>query len=230
MEYKKIKWEGRYLKVRHEHLIGFLNPDMSVALPAQYHAIHSFHENLALVSDGGLYGYIDTNLQIVVSPFYDDAEDFQDGMAIVRGSKRMGVLGIDGQPIVPLIYSSLKRLGPPGKMAAFRYSNSNRGIFDTLDLRRFIPKEEAPKMERALSQLKKLEEKYQLDEIKPSSEGILVGKYHRLYGLIDRSGIVQYEPVFEKVDYVQGLYRVVSGGNVGYMDGEGSWIWELRKE
>ena len=59
-----------------------------------------FSDGLAIVRDvGGRFGYIDTSGNVVISPTFDYAYDFNEGVAIVQRGGQHFLIGKDGTPI-----------------------------------------------------------------------------------------------------------------------------------
>ena len=58
--------------------------------------------------DGNLWGYADTNLNIIIKPEYSEVSGFVMEYAQVRKEKFWGVLNVKGEEIIPAIYEVLK--------------------------------------------------------------------------------------------------------------------------
>ena len=79
--------------------------------PIHFDKMHSFSQNRMAVSLHGKSGYIDGTGQMVITPKYGNAYNFENGLAIVSNNKnakdgtyRMGVIDLSGKEIAPPIY------------------------------------------------------------------------------------------------------------------------------
>lgn len=69
----------------------------------------SFNEGLAVICTGALeegakYGYINTKNKIVISPKFENAGDFSEGIAPVCIADKWGYINEKGEIVIPLIY------------------------------------------------------------------------------------------------------------------------------
>lgn len=61
----------------------------------------------------GLWGYLNSKAQKVIPARYSNAEDFQDGYAIV-GKDGTGLIDTNGSTVIPVVYRSISRTGYSG--------------------------------------------------------------------------------------------------------------------
>ena len=65
-----------------------------------------FSEGLAVVGVGyNLEGYIDTNMNTVIKPQFDEAKDFHEGMAAVRKGSDWGYINTSGNLVIPFQFN-----------------------------------------------------------------------------------------------------------------------------
>lgn len=69
--------------VKEDSLYGYINTDGDYVIQPQFKHAWSFHDGAARISDGKYFFYIDKDGEIFPG-FYDDAEDFSEGLALVK--------------------------------------------------------------------------------------------------------------------------------------------------
>ena len=65
---------------------------------------HGEEDGTFAVRKNGLWGFIDTNGNEIITPQYEDYDSFNDGIAIVRKNRKRGYINKLGQEITPLKY------------------------------------------------------------------------------------------------------------------------------
>ena len=65
---------------------------------------HGEEDGTFAVQKNGLWGFIDTNGNEIITPQYEDYDSFNDGIAIVRKNRKRGYINKLGQEITPLKY------------------------------------------------------------------------------------------------------------------------------
>lgn len=75
-----------------------------------YEDAFNFNENMAAVKINGLYGYINNEGTLIISPEYEAAEYFNKGIAIVKKNNFYGAIDINNNIIVPLQYEELSMI------------------------------------------------------------------------------------------------------------------------
>jgi hypothetical protein len=77
--------------------MGLVSPEGKLLLKPQYNFIGFFSEGRAVFQDkNGAYGYIDETGAVVIAPVYENAEDFKDGVAIVKKNDQNLLIRPDG--------------------------------------------------------------------------------------------------------------------------------------
>lgn len=72
-----------------------------------YEDAFSFNENMAAVKINGLYGYINNEGTLIITPEYEAAEYFNKGIAIVKKNNFYGAIDVNNNIIVPFQYEEL---------------------------------------------------------------------------------------------------------------------------
>ena len=81
------------------------------AIPPKYYFAKSFSENLAAVSDGNCYFYINTKGETVFPDLcVSDAGYFSNGLAIINNNGRMGILKNTGEYLLAPQYEKLTKI------------------------------------------------------------------------------------------------------------------------
>lgn len=78
--------------------------------------------------DGNLWGYSDTNANIVIQPRYEEANPFTRGYALVVNQKRYGVVNMQGKVVVPIQYEAIQDCCFSPFLTAVQ--NGNKGLVE----------------------------------------------------------------------------------------------------
>jgi hypothetical protein len=107
------EYAGALYAVKKNGKWGYLNNNLEMAIPAQFHHAEEFNEGMAsvsgLVNNGNgepkeLYGSIDTTGKLIVAFKYDKIYDFSEGMAAVVKNGKYGYIDKTGTELVPPQY------------------------------------------------------------------------------------------------------------------------------
>ncbi len=135
------------------------------------------------------YIYITETGEPAFSRKFSSVSDFFNGVAIVSRNKKYGVIDINGNTLIPLIYNSVQRLPKSGNYVA--YTTKNKGM--VLYNKRF---------EIILQRAK-------YTEIHDFNEGYAAVKAGGLWGYIDSTGRQIVKPTFRKAyEFRNGLAKV----------------------
>ena len=87
-------------------ILGYVDVEGTLIIPAQFKAAGDFHEGLAYVMDAEseLFGYIDTTGQMVIEPRFDNAKDFSYGLAGVSLDGVYGFIDKRGNFVIEPIF------------------------------------------------------------------------------------------------------------------------------
>ena len=95
---------------------GFINKKGETVIPFKFQSQAGpteFHEGLCAIGISKrdvLFGhterntFINTKGEVVISGFFDDAEDFKNGVALIKKSGKYGYINHDGDIIIPCVY------------------------------------------------------------------------------------------------------------------------------
>ena len=94
---------------------------------------YNFHEGLVLMhlvlQDGDKWGFIDKFGKVVIPFIYEDASDFDEGLASVRRDGKYGFIDKSGRTIIPFIYNNVK-IGFHDGIAIVGDKNGKQGVID----------------------------------------------------------------------------------------------------
>lgn len=106
------------VQMNDSYLYGFLDTKGNVAIEPAYNNVSWFYEGLAAVCKniGGAkrYGYIDKNGKAITSFVYEEAKDFQSGVARVKSNGKFGLIDKFGAPITECVYDYISDFANDG--------------------------------------------------------------------------------------------------------------------
>lgn len=165
-----------------------------------------FHEGLASVQIDGLFGFIDTNGNIVVEPQYSDAYSFSEGYAVIDRDGLWGYIDKTGKVVVEPIYRRADNFHEG--LACVVDNESNRSGFIDTDGNVVID--------------------FQYKEAGSFHEGLAYVKDEesKLYGYIDTKGnlVIPYKFNYGEDFSEDGIALVYTDVGGGYIDTEEKWI------
>lgn len=168
----------------------------------KYDKLYSFHEGLARVCKDNKYGFIDKKGQEIISCKYDDADDFDGGIAIIKISGKKGGINVNGNIVIPAIFdvihwNSKDSLHPAKKDEKWGYINRQGKIAIRFDF----------------------------DFCGRYEEELAAITQNGKIGFIDKSGIIaipcQYDELYNGIGFSEGLVGVRKGKQWGYIDKSG---------
>lgn len=105
---------------------GFVNEDLEIVIPYNYHAVYSFIDGYAEVKKDGRYGIIDTRNRIIVPIIYRNIIRFQDWFKVLGDDNRSyGAYNNKLKLIIPVIHDNVFEqygvliVGKDGKYGAY---------------------------------------------------------------------------------------------------------------
>lgn len=197
---------------------------------------------LAVISDGNdKYGYVNKKGKIVITPKFDKAWQFQDGLALVQWGKKWGYIDLTGNFAIKPIYDEawgfsdgLAKVQKNGKVGfintkgkvviPIKYDNSYHWFDDGLTA--VSNKGKWGIINTKGKFITALEYDYATS---PSGERILVGKRQKdgtlLYGFLTMAGKVAITPQYEEAEeFSQGTAWVVKGGDGFFINKQGKMV------
>jgi hypothetical protein len=179
-----------------------------------------FSEGLMPMFKDGKWGYVNKDLQFVIPPQYDNADEFSEGRAAVTINRKSGFIDVYGAVVIPLKYDGVLRFRDglarvlistpngtyrdehgPGIKYAERYGFVDRDGNEVIGL--------------------------QFKEATNFSEGfaLAVPANSKLWGVIDKRGNFVSPPEFESAaEFSDGLAPAWMKQKCGYIDTSGKWV------
>lgn len=222
-----------------------------------YRSVNSFREGLAVAcAFNNKYGYIDIDGRTRIAPVFDNAEDFREGLAVVRINNKYGYIDIRGKTRIQCRFERAE--GFHNGLAAVNIGGSVDQSYDhrweyTCDyggkwgfinkngefLVNPIYQAVLPFNEHLASVAMNNKWGYidsggtvtidfQFDDAGPFSEGLANVKINNRWGFIDATGRLRIPPAFKATG---GFYKGIApaanhDGKWGCIDNTGSWIIE----
>ncbi len=163
---------------------------------------YAYHGGLAVLPAGGKYGLIDKAGAVVVDPIYDEIRIRAKNLWTVSKDGKMGVIGSDGQFILPLEYENVWIHGTDGITVARAEDHSqSRYDYDGTLLDEFIFDEV-------------YEMAYYINEFdaegnqKKAVDDMMKYSANNYYGLITRDGVPVTPPLYSDIECVKpGVYQ-----------------------
>ncbi len=151
------------------------------------------------------YGFIDTTGKIKITPQYNDAGRFSDGLAAVKLGKHWGYINDKGAVVIPLQYQSAKDFSDG--LAAVRWGKL-WGYVDRSGNCCILPR---------------------FNEANKFHNQIAIVSTGYKFGLIDRGGRLLVPLSASKISIdSQGIARILIDGKVGLMADSGKWICQPK--
>jgi hypothetical protein len=100
-DYEYVGWmsQGR-ARFRKNNEWGYLTPQGTVAIEAQFDDARDFCEGLAAVTKYGRQGFCDPNGKLVIPMVYDATMNFRNGWAPARQKNRWGFIDTSGKWVI----------------------------------------------------------------------------------------------------------------------------------
>lgn len=194
----------------------------------------------------GKWGYVNSSHCWVISPEFDNAVHFREGLAGVwspRGPVFGGFIDITGRILFHAPLSADQFSGGLAKTSGPTQNTIRMGFIDkTGRLAIKLQFDEAKDFSEGLAAVgigdnvmtrkwgfidktSKFVINPQFDEVGSFSEGLALVRIDNLYGYIDRAGILAIAANFESAgEYRDGLANVRAGGKWGYIDKIGDFV------
>lgn len=199
---------------------GYVDKTGKFAFTTDSSVLHGgeFHEGLAVVSLAGRpqpsYSYINKDGKQAFPAEFQGAEDFSDGMALVRSN-------VDGKRVCGYIDKSGKLVIKPQFHQGGPFSEGLAAVF--------VREEDLPGQDRR-------DRKSETDESRSHRQqgdsGNIPEDLHPdiapagKWGYIDTTGKFIISPVFDSADvFHHGLARVRREKHYGFIDKNGAWVW-----
>lgn len=201
-----------FVRIGRNNKWGFIDDETrTLAIDFQFEGIGHFSEYLspaAIIQNGTKkWGYIDTLGQWIVTPRFDDAKDFSEGLAGVKVDGFWGFINHSGQFVIPPQFSDV-----------YDYSEGLVGVFDKEKKFEYIDKVGNVAIKRS-----------EIADGSSFSNGLARVWVNFEVGFIDKEGNYAIQPLYGNAqDYSDGIIAVKVGsffkGKWGYIDKNNNMI------
>ncbi len=100
---------GGLIRVEKGMNTGFLDTDGNEVIPCivDYAKVADFSCGLAAFQEtsGGLWGFLDASLNVVIPPNYEEVSDFAEGFAVVKRNDLYGFINVQGEEVITPKYA-----------------------------------------------------------------------------------------------------------------------------
>lgn len=203
---------------------------------------------LVRIESKGKYGYADANGKKIIPLRYDKAEEFLDGLALVKLSNKYSYIDTSGKNVIALNYEFI---GDFSDGLALVKLNGKYGYIDTRGKKVISPKyNKAGDFSEGFARVK-LNNKYgyintkgkriiplKYDRAGNFSEGLAWVRIDGKYGYINTKGKEVISLKYDRAgDFSKGIARVEIGCECGYIDTKGEevispkydWLWAFTE-
>ena len=229
---------GELAPVRLNGKWGVIDETGNEVLSFIYDSGFEFRSGYATVKLNNKYGIIDKTCKTIVPFIYDFIFSFKEGLAIVKLNNKYGFIDISGTVIIPIIYDHVENF--PNEYVGVQI-NYKWGLLDKKGNVIINPKYDSGGGMHFCEGLLgvRLNGKYGFinldgDDVIPMKydfagnfhEGLAVVKVKDKYGVIDKSGIMVVQPIYDDYGFAffEGLLNVKFNDKWGYIDKTGEEI------
>lgn len=186
----------------------FINQKGKVVIDCDdYEQVYCFNEGMArVIDDDDEWGFIDKKGKLIVHCIYDDAEDFSEGLAVVKDGGKYGYVDNTGKLVIPCRYDYAWSFH---EGFAIVKVNGKHGYIDK-DGNTVIP--------------------CKYDDAQYFYEGLAAVEIKDRIGFIDRTGQLvvpstyDFDDILESPGFHEGLAKVQMKDKWGYVDKSGSLV------
>lgn len=215
--------DNGFYRVKRKGVYGYYTAGGDEKLAPHYRLIsEDFKDGVAKVFAKDGWGYINEDFDLILPPNYRSVDTFSYQMGLVQQKKLYGVVDQQGQFVVDPTYGSIVVVG----YGRFRVRKVNSFYYEDLDIRKNLPQHSMIQA-RELSLFDKVTGKFGFDLIHDPHESVSVAERKQLLGLMTYDGNILFEPQFETIRYVNGLYKVIKDGEIGYVNHGGDWVFPI---
>ncbi|PNK59819.1 WG repeat-containing protein [Psychrobacter sp. FDAARGOS_221] len=191
---------------------GFIDKQGELVIPYGYSEVKEFSNGRASFKSGEKWGVIDKEGKQIVAAKYDSPIIFKSGIyntdfAQVEQNERYGLINLDGEETIPVIYSRMNSYYTDGLIGAKK--GHKWGFIDTDG---------------------KVKVDFKYDDVDYFSDGLAKvtiesGDYERLSGFIDKSGKEVIPPIYKQAgSFSEGLAPVWVNEKWGFINKAGEMV------
>ena len=108
-KYNQLSYSDNILRAKDDNGRYIFNGTGKMIVSSDYETDYDYYgyEGILKVKKDNLYGFIDKTGKVISSCIYDEAEEFQDGFAIVCKGEKWGVIDRNGKEAIPCMYNEI---------------------------------------------------------------------------------------------------------------------------
>ncbi|MEM7373481.1 MAG: WG repeat-containing protein [Bacteroidota bacterium] len=217
--------DNGFYRVKRKGVFGYFTADGTEQLAPHYRLIsEDFKDGVAKVFTKDGWGYINENFELILEPYYRSVDTFAFQMGLVRTKNKYGVVDQKGNFVVDPTYAAIVIVNY-GRFRVKKYRNS---YWEDLDIRKRLPAKPFI-VPQKISLFEKVTKKFGYDRLHEAHESVSVAECDQLLGLMTYDGKMLFEPQFEMVRYINGLYKVIKDGEIGYVNHRGEWVFPIAE-
>ncbi|WPC42631.1 WG repeat-containing protein [Clostridium sp. JS66] len=165
-------------------------------------------EKLLVMQKGNLYGFININGEFIIEPIYKDAEEFCEGLSLVKTiDDKKCFINPKNEVVLNIEYESISSF--TNGLAAFR-QNGKAGYID---------------MEGNVA----IEPQYDWINSEFNENGFSVVEVNHKHGVINKEGKYILQPIYDSImNASDGIFSVTKNGKDGYVDVNGKIVIEFK--
>lgn len=190
--------------------------------------------------EGCEWGYVDTLGNTVISPQYEMAQDYKEGVALVKSNDKWGMIDPQGGTLIEPEFSRIKFIEKSDNQLLRILSDSEQfGVIDSMGrvVADVIYQDVLPCTEERIGVKRsgkwgfvdtkgRAVTEFKYEKIQAYSEGLAAVRYKRKWGFINLNGDLVIEHVFRKVGgFHDGLAQArKEGSTLGYINPKGEMV------
>ena len=108
-KYNQLSYRDNILRAKDDNGRYIFNGTGKMIVSSDYETDYDYYgyEGILKVKKDNLYGFIDKTGKVISPCIYDEAEEFQDGFAIVCKGEKWGVIDRNGKETIPCMYNEI---------------------------------------------------------------------------------------------------------------------------
>lgn len=196
-------------------------------------------------NENGKWGYMDTNGKVEISPKYDFAGSFKEGLAVVMIDGKYGYINEKDEVIIDIEYGDVGSLEPEVEHSDYDFNNGLVGVYKNNKYYMMDNTGEIVTKEYVDTSFASYElflgsygdtsefSSYAYDKYHSLSEGMSIYKdsTNEKYGYVDEDGVVVIKAQFDWAwEFSEGLGAVVKDGLLGFVNKDGDLVIDYQFE
>lgn len=193
-------------------------------------------EPITIIESENKFGFQDGDGNLLVSPIYESADPFHEGLSKVKLLGKYGFVNKHGNIIIPIIYDyadnfheeiARVQLGAKYGYVSITGDLNILPIYDSASC--FINGIARVKVNNHFTYLQK-KNKSLVTQLKTdgSNDGLLIVRFNKRFGCVDLNGVEIVPPVYDTIEYFTDYLKVKNGKNYGLIDKKGKLVTEVK--